>query len=114
MGAQGARRHTPADPVAVEFAKFMAVGGVIGVMASLVIATALARFAGLAWSTAFVTAAWPAIVGGPFFGVAFGMVRRFARMDTLAPAAPAGTESETGAPAAAPVPGEVAFGGRQA
>lgn len=114
MGAQGARQHTPADPVAVEFAKIMAVGGVIGVIASLVIATALARIAGLTWSTAFVTAAWPAMVGGPFFGVAFGMVRRFARMDTLAPAAPAGTESAPGALAGAPVPGELALGRRQA
>ena len=121
MAGQGGRRH---DPVAVEFAKIMALGGVIGVTASLVIATALAKLAGLPWTTAFVSSAWPAMVGGPFFGVAFGMVRRFARMDamdtnagtkagTMAPG-PHTEEGETDAPAAASATGHVAFGGQQA
>jgi hypothetical protein len=114
VGTHGARQHTPGDPVAVEFAKIMAVGGLIGVTASLVIATALARLAGLAWGTAFLTAAWPALVGGPFFGVAFGMVRRFARMDTMTSATPAAADPHPDALGAAQVTGEVAFGGRQA
>ncbi|MGH2689464.1 MAG: hypothetical protein ACRDKW_11730, partial [Actinomycetota bacterium] len=78
---------------------------------------ALAKLAGLPWTTAFVSSAWPAMVGGPFFGVAFGMVRRFARMDamdTTAPAPHTAAEPGADAPAAASAPGQVAFGGRQA
>jgi hypothetical protein len=60
------------------------------------------------------------MVGGPFFGVAFGMVRRFARMDTMdtktgttAPG-PHTEVPEADAPAASSATGQVAFGGQQA
>jgi hypothetical protein len=109
VAGQGGKKH---DPVAVEFAKIMAVGGVIGVTASLVIATGLAKLAGLPWTTAFVSSAWPALVGGPFFGVAFGMVPRFARMDTMDTMGPArhAAEPEAHTAPAATAAGHVAFG----
>jgi hypothetical protein len=82
------------DPVALEFGRIMAWGAVIGVSTSVVVATLLARFAGLSWWTALLTSMWPAVVGGPFFGVTFGLVGRFSRMEDHQPPRPADLKLE--------------------